>query len=1542
MANAGDSGADSLSLESPVPSTLPRIPTRGDLNKVIAAITDGERDNFKIVSKLNDRMQRAGLTMPGVEVRWTDLHVELTDPPRPVPQALRRAGSAISACLRRDSAKEAPPTVPLITPPAGKAPAGTPSRPPPNRVILDAGSGVLRPGRMTLLLGPPGSGRSTLLKALAGQLVPPTEGAASAALAAARCVGRGADPAATVVRRHGRIKVQGSVLYNGKPADGSAFEITRAATYVGQTENHLPELTVAETLNFAAECQGPGIAKWLHRLLVQKEAEAGLQPNDPHLALLLGLSTGPAASRAVVQAMARMLAIDNEHVMDTVVGNDMLKGISGGQKRRVTVGEMAVGLSNVMMMDEITNGLDAQSALAITRSLRNMCEQSNVTIMTSLLQPSPEVVSCFHDVLLLSAGRIVFHGPVEALQGFFGGLGLAPLPQQTLADFAQEVVATPEDQARFRVQALPGAPVPAWTGHKWVSPRRMRRRFEESEEGRAQAALVAQPPYTHELEELVLRKSKYGTSTWRMWATVLAREALLWKRGKAYLAGQLFSALFNAFLVATAFANLSHDTAEDANLYISALFFTYMALYASGFNFTPIYCSRLPVFYKQRDHRFYSAASYAVANMVMRLPEILLSAAFIMLVIYWSVDFVNEAGRFFIMFLDLVCAGVYSQSTFQLLSALLRNESMTQGLGAVIMVCSLLVSGFPIASSNIPGWWIWVHWLTPMSWGYRSMLITEMSSSNWPMGPNGLTVGQEQLAFRGFKTDWSWVWGGVGYVLGFSLLQVALQAVALAQLGPLRSWRGPEYENDDEGEEPRRISLQLVRSSLQHIIHHLTPHHPHAPAHAEAGGHSPSRAQLPSAAAAPSPVESAAIITVGKGSSATAAATHANGLGGSGQVTEQPRGSMSFRPVVMAFKEVCYFVTPAKEELQLLDRVSGVFEPGVLTSLMGASGAGKTTLMDVLAGRKTGGRMSGLQLVNGAPKRMSKFARQMGYVEQVDVHNPFTTVEEALIFSARLRVGSDLLPDDKLREFVRDMMEVVELTPLADRLVGAPGTGGLSTEARKRLTIAVELVANPSIVFMDEPTSGLDGRAAGMVMRAVRNTVATGRTVVCTIHQPNREIMDAFDQLLLLKPGGRTIYFGPLGPQQALLVAYLSSLPGVGGYEPHMNPANWMLEVTSPEAEANLGTDFAVIWQQSEAGRRGLERVERYVQEAQLPAAKDDAKGRKHLPKSPSYGGDVELGTHPAVAAGAGGGAGEAEPEAEAEAEEAGSIATRYAQPAHRQLWLLVKRGLITNLRNTTYTPVKFAITLLFAWIVGSLYWERGEMRDSVVGVLDIMGVMYTASTFIAMTNMMMIMPVLCAERAVFYREKASGMYRPSVFAAAQALAEYPFTFLQSVLFVIIVYTTVHFEFTSAKALWFWLFFWLIMNVFTCVGMAAMNSAPELPAAIAMVMSVVLLWMLFCGFMIYKSDIGAYYIWVYYSNPFMWTIYGLVTTQMGDVTNEFITVGNNTMSVASYINETFGYEYDFRGWAVLILFGFLVLFRLISYASLNALNFQRR
>ncbi|KAL2544742.1 ABC transporter G family member 40 [Forsythia ovata] len=155
-----------------------------------------------------------------------------------------------------------------------------------------------------------------------------------------------------------------------------------------------------------------------------------------------------------------------------------------------------------------------------------------------------------------------------------------------------------------------------------------------------------------------------------------------------------------------------------------------------------------------------------------------------------------------------------------------------------------------------------------------------------------------------------------------------------------------------------------------------------------------------------------------------------------------------------------------EDRLELLKGVSGAFRPGDLTALMGLSGAGKTTLMDVLAGRKTGGYIDGRIMISGYQKKQETFAHIAGYCEQTDIHSPHVTVYESLQLSAWLRLPPEVNTATR-KMFVEEVMELVDLTPLREALVGLPGVNGLSTEQRKRLTIAVELVANPSIIFME-------------------------------------------------------------------------------------------------------------------------------------------------------------------------------------------------------------------------------------------------------------------------------------------------------------------------------------------------------------------------------------------------------------------------------------------------------------------------------------------
>ncbi|KAF7884883.1 hypothetical protein EAF00_010701 [Botryotinia globosa] len=245
---------------------------------------------------------------------------------------------------------------------------------------------------------------------------------------------------------------------------------------------------------------------------------------------------------------------------------------------------------------------------------------------------------------------------------------------------------------------------------------------------------------------------------------------------------------------------------------------------------------------------------------------------------------------------------------------------------------------------------------------------------------------------------------------------------------------------------------------------------------------------------------------------------------------------------------------------------------------MGASGAGKTTLLDTLARRKDTGIVTGDMMIGGQPvaNLAARFSRACGFCMQQDVHDSGATVREALIFSAMMRRPLSVSNQEK-EAHVEEVMELLGLKSIADALIGVPGEGGLGVEERKRVTIGVELAANPKILlFLDEPTSGLDSQASYLLVMFLQRIVASGVPIICTIHKPSAVIFEMFDHVLLLTRGGRTIYFGETGSNSSIVVDYFArngtTMDGTA------NPAEFILDaVASP-----TGSDeWSRIWSDS-------------------------------------------------------------------------------------------------------------------------------------------------------------------------------------------------------------------------------------------------------------------------------------------------------------------------------------------------------------------------
>ena len=237
----------------------------------------------------------------------------------------------------------------------------------------------------------------------------------------------------------------------------------------------------------------------------------------------------------------------------------------------------------------------------------------------------------------------------------------------------------------------------------------------------------------------------------------------------------------------------------------------------------------------------------------------------------------------------------------------------------------------------------------------------------------------------------------------------------------------------------------------------------------------------------------------------------------------------------LEFEELRLTIPPPVNKT-ILKGVSGRITSGRVTAIMGPSGAGKTTFLSVIMGKT--GRSGGTLRINGRLDEMSAYKRATGFVPQEDIMMRELTVRENILFSARVRLPRQGWPDAAIQRFVAAVIEVLGLNECADT-----PTGLVSGGQRKRCNIGMELAMAPTAIFLDEPTSGLDSSAALEVCRTLRSIADLGLTVVAVIHQPREEIFRSFDDLLLLAPGGHTVYMGP----QAQAMDYFKSLGGGAG-----------------------------------------------------------------------------------------------------------------------------------------------------------------------------------------------------------------------------------------------------------------------------------------------------------------------------------------------------------------------------------------------------------
>ncbi|KAL8536980.1 hypothetical protein ACS0TY_012239 [Phlomoides rotata] len=1331
-------------------------------------VTNVDDDNEKFLLKHRKRIDRVGIDIPTIEVRYEHLCVdaEAYSAGRSVPTFFNFNISIVEGILN---------TLHLL-----------PNRKKPFTILKDV-SGIIKPGRMTLLLGPPSSGKTTLLLALAGKL-------------------------------DKDLKVSGRVTFNGHGME--EFVPQKTAAYISQHDLHIGEMTVRETLAFSARLQGVGSRYEMLAELSRREKAANIKP-DPDIDMYMkAAATEGDQANVVTDYTLKVLGLDI--CADTLVGDEMIRGISGGQRKRVTTGEMIVGPSKALFMDEISTGLDSSTTYQIVNTLKQHVHIMKGTAFISLLQPAPETYDLFDDIVLLSDKQIVYQGPRENVLAFFESTGFKCPERKGVADFLQEVTSKKDQQQYWARRDEP---------YRFITSSEFAEAFQSSPDGQKVAEDLAVPYDKTKSHPAALTKEKYGLGSKELLKACTDREYLLMKRNSFVFFFKIFQLTFLALVAMTVFfrTEMPKDTDQDGAIYTGALFFTVIMIMFNGLTELSMTINKLPVFYKQRDMYFFPPWAYAIPSWILKIPVTFLEVAIWVFLTYYVIGFDPNVSRLMKQYLLLLFVNQSASALFRFIGATGRNMIVANTFGLFALIMLFALGGFVLSRDDVKKWWLWGYYASPMMYAQNAILANEFTGHSWSKLINGTKLGVRAMEARGFYPQAYWYWIGLGASAGFMWLFNILYLFALTYLNPFEKPQAVLPESDEDGS----VSRVMAQSG--------------------------------------------------------ATSTEAN--------QNQERGMiLPFEPHSITFDDVRYSVDmpPAMKEqgatedkLELLKGVSGAFRPGVLTALMGVSGAGKTTLMDVLAGRKTGGYIEGAITVSGYPKNQATFARISGYCEQNDIHSPNVTVYESLVYSAWLRLPADVDAETR-KMFVDEVMELVELTPLKGALVGLPGVSGLSTEQRKRLTIAVELVANPSIIFMDEPTSGLDARAAAIVMRAVRNTVNTGRTVVCTIHQPSIDIFESFDELFLMKRGGQEIYVGPLGRHSTHLIKYFEEVEGVPKIKGSYNPATWMLEVTTSSQELLLGVDFTEHYKKSELRMRN----KALIKELSIPRP-----GTKDL-----------------------------------------YFRTEYAQSFLIQCIACLWKQHWSYWRNTPYTAVRFLFTTAIALVFGTMFWDIGSKMNTQQDLINAMGSMYAAVNFLGFQYGSTVQPVVAIERTVFYRERAAGMYSALPYAFSQFLIEIPYVFVQSLVYGGIVYSMIGFDYTVEKILWFFYFLFFSLLYFVLYGMMTVAVTPNHNIAAIISSFFYSLWNLFSGFIVPRPRIPIWWRWYYWACPIAYSLYGFIVTQYGDVE----TVMDNGQTVKQYLKDYLGFEKDMLGLIAGVLLGFVVVFAFTFAYSIKTFNFQKR
>ncbi|KAK1140842.1 hypothetical protein N8T08_009839 [Aspergillus melleus] len=1212
-------------------------------------------------------------------------------------------------------------------------------RKPPLKSILKESHGCVKPGEMLLVLGRPGSGCTTLLKMLSN-------------------------------RRQGYHTVTGDVRFgNMSPQEADQYR----GQIVMNTEEELfyPRLTVGQTMDFAS------------KLKVPFHLPEGVKSVDEYTA-------------ETKQFLLESMGI--AHTADTKVGNEFVRGVSGGERKRVSIIECMATRGSVFSWDNSTRGLDASTALEWAKALRAMTNVLGLSTIVTLYQAGNGIYNLFDKVLVLDEGKQIFYGPAAAAKPFMEGLGFVYTDGANIGDFLTGVTVPTERRIR--------------PGFENTFPRNADAILSEYKTSMVHERMTSEYDYpttdiarerTEAFKESVAfeksnhlpKNSSLTTSFWeQVMACTMRQYQILWGEKSTFLIKQFLS-LAMALIAGSCFYN---SPATSAGLFTKggAVFFSllYNCIVAMS-EVTESFKGR-PVLVKHKSFALYHPAAFCLAQITADFPVLLFQCTIFAVVIYWMVGLKATAAAFFTFWIILFSMTLCITALFRCIGAAFSTFEAASKISGTAVKGIVMYAGYMIPKPKIKNWFLELYYTNPMAYAFQAALSNEFHGQNIPCVGNSLIPhGEGYDGVDSANKACAGVGGallGADYVTGDQYLSSLhyKHSQLWRNFGVVWAWWGlfavitivcTTFWNAGAGS---GASLLIPRERLKQ--------HQHG---ADEESQVKEKEQNRQGAVADSSSDD---------------------------------DNLTRNTSIFTWKNLSYTVKTPSGDRVLLDNIHGWVKPGMLGALMGSSGAGKTTLLDVLAQRKTEGTINGSIMVDGRPLPVS-FQRMAGYCEQLDVHEPFATVREALEFSALLRQPRTTSKEDKLK-YVDTIINLLELHDLADTLIGTVGNG-LSVEQRKRVTIGVELVSKPSIlIFLDEPTSGLDGQSAYNTVRFLRKLADVGQAVLVTIHQPSAQLFAQFDTLLLLARGGKTVYFGDIGENGQTIKNYFGKYGARCPTE--ANPAEFMIDVVTGGIESVKDMDWHKVW---------LDSAEHGAMVTELDRLISDSASR------PS--GTVDDGHE-------------------------------FSMSLWEQTKIVTNRMNVALYRNTNYVNNKFSLHIISALLNGFSFWRTGPS----VTALNLKMFTIFNFVFVAPGVINQLQPLFIQRRDIYdTREKKSKMYSWVAFVTGLIVSEFPYLCVCAVLYFLCWYYCVKLPHDSNKAGATFFIMLIYEFIYTGIGQFIAAYAPN-PTFAALVNPLIISTLtLFCGIFVPYTQLNVFWkYWMYYLNPFNYVVAGMLTFDMWD------------------------------------------------------------